>query len=559
MQSIAEIDWESLRQNRFHPSPTAWEDQTIYFLLADRFSDGNEDGYRDNSGEDSIAGTTPLFDADRDWENTVATPEGEAEWRRAGGTWRGGNLRGLATKLGYLKRLGVTTLWVSPLLKQCAHDPYCYHGYGTQNFLEIDPHFGTRDDLRALTATAHSLGMFVLLDIIVNHTGDVFAYADEGPLPWRESGEPYPVAGFRDANGTPSLPFAPVDSEAYPEGAVWPRELQNPECFTRKGRIVAWDRHPEYLEGDFFTFKDLNLGSGTGDDFQPSPALLALVDAYKYWIAFADLDGFRLDTVKHMTPESVAYFAREIHAFAESLGKRNFYLIGEIVGDRAFAARTLIASGLNAALGVGEVPQLIRGIIAGERSPADYFSIFANSRREGEARPDPVWWRDRVITFFDDHDQVGKTEKGRLAHEAGSDRAQAERAILRATAFQMFTLGIPCLYYGTEQGLDGHAPPDVTDPPDGKPRPDDIYVRETLFGGGFGPFRSQGRHVFTETTYLYTEIARMLSLRQQCATLRRGRQYLREISLEGRKFLDSDAGRRAVPGRRRLVPPARCG
>jgi glycosidase len=543
MRSIREIDWDTLRNNTFHPSPEAWEDQTFYFLLVDRFSDGNEADYRDNTGEGIISGKTPLGRREEVEGTALNTPDAARSWRRAGGTWCGGNLRGLTTKLGYLKRLGITAIWVSPLLKQAAYSPDSYHGYGTQDFLEVDPHFGTKDDLRALVTTAHGLGMYVILDIILNHTADVFAYAEDGDLCWRP--EPYPVAGFRDAKGEPTLPFSPVDTErfpeVYPDGAVWPSELQQPECFTRKGRIEDWDNYPEYEEGDFFAYKDLSLGTGQDGEFQPSDALRALVEVYKYWIAFADLDGFRLDTVKHMPNAAVQYFAREIHTFAESLGKHNFYLIGEIVGDRADACMTLLDTSLNAALGIAEVPRKIRGIIQGTRAPAEYFDIFVNSRREGECHPDPVWWRDRVVTFFDDHDQVGKNIKGRLASEFGEDKQQTELGVLRAVAFQTLTLGIPCLYYGTEQGFDGHVfegdnpLQDMDDVAIG-PSPDDQLIRECLFGGPFGAFRSAGCHFFDETGWLYQQIARLLELRRAHPALRRGRQYLRELSVDGKRF-----------------------
>jgi Glycosidases len=542
MKSIQEINWDQLLAGPFQPSPTAWEDQVLYFFLVDRFSDGREAEYLNNTGETVSSGDTPPYHADKDQGSAHATDDDAREWRRAGATWCGGDLRGATSKLGYLKRLGATALWVSPVLKQAAHVSDSYHGYGTQNFLDIDPHFGTPDDLRALVATAHGMGMYVILDVILNHAADVFAYAEEaGEDPtWRP--EPYPVAGFRDATGKPILPFGPVDlgqfPDAWPEGAIWPRELQTPEAFSRKGRIENWDQKPEYEEGDFFVLKDFDLGSGEGDAFEPSDALRALTDCYKYWIAYADLDGLRLDTVKHMTAGAISWFVGEIHAFAESIGKRNFYLIGEIVGDREYTCRALRVTDLDAALGIGEVPQKIRGIVHGTTAPADYFDMFVNSRREGECHPDPVWWRDRVVTFFDDHDQVGKDIKGRFASEFGFERERQDRGVLRAVAFQAMTLGIPCLYYGTEQGFDGHVP-EGGDPLAEYAQgatPEDQLIRECLFGGAFGAFGSRGRHFFREDSWLYQQIARLLTLRRENSALRRGRQYLREVSEDGEQF-----------------------
>ena len=92
----------------------------LYFLLLERFSDDREDRYFDNAGNLVLGGATPLFDPSVDAGN--APPEA---WRNAGGGWCGGTLRGLATKLGYLQRLGVTAVWISPVLKQAAFASTC--------------------------------------------------------------------------------------------------------------------------------------------------------------------------------------------------------------------------------------------------------------------------------------------------------------------------------------------------------------------------------------------------------------------------------------------------
>ena len=106
----------------------------------------------------------------------VQTDADAANWRAAGATWLGGTLQGARSKIGYLQRLGVTALWVSPVLRQ-RPGVEDYHGYGSQNFLEVDPHFGTVADLRALVDDAHSAGIYVILDVVLNHSGDVFGYA----------------------------------------------------------------------------------------------------------------------------------------------------------------------------------------------------------------------------------------------------------------------------------------------------------------------------------------------------------------------------------------------
>jgi glycosidase len=528
-QRLTELDFGSLLRRTFHPSPAAWEDQVFYFLLLDRFSDGNEDGYLDSDGV-AVSGSTPLFRPE-DAGNAIRTDADAARWREAGRGWVGGTLNGLASKMGYLARLGVTAVWVSPVFKQVA-SVASYHGYGVQNFLDVDPHFGTRDDLRRMVEVAHAHGIHVVLDVILNHSGNVFGYdpdrywTPDGRggqfLDPRWDGRPYRVAGFRDARGAPSLPFGPVDltahPDAWPDGAIWPAELQRPELFSQKGRIANWDYDPEFREGDFADLKDILLGRGELDDYVPSEALLALCRCYKFWVAFADADGFRIDTVKHMDLGAARYFASVMHEFAQRIGKENFYLIGEITGGRQRAYRTLEVTGLDAALGIDDIPDKLEGLVKGFRPPAEYFDLFRNS--EVVRKESHVWFRNRVVTVIDDHDQVRKgQQKARFC--AGDDRQR--RLALPALALNAMTLGIPCIYYGSEQGFDGAGG-------------DDRYIREAMFGGEFGPFRSRKRHCFAEEGPLYRELARILDIRRREATLRRGRQYLREISGDGVHF-----------------------
>ncbi|HFQ91043.1 MAG TPA: alpha-amylase, partial [Desulfobulbus sp.] len=179
---LAEIDWAGLGRDRdYYPSPTHWEDEVLYFLLVDRFSDRSEyGGFADRAGNE-VSGpgqgrTTPLFSLARD-----ANRADFSSWFAAGRSWCGGTLAGIRDKLGYLRRMGVSAIWLSPVFRQVSGSDD-YHGYGIQNFLEVDPHFGSRQELRDLVREAHDTGLRVILDIILNHGGDVFAY--QGNQPW---------------------------------------------------------------------------------------------------------------------------------------------------------------------------------------------------------------------------------------------------------------------------------------------------------------------------------------------------------------------------------------
>jgi glycosidase len=514
---LADLDWKPLRQRRFHPSPSAWEDQVLYFLLPDRFSDGKERNYLGIGGRRTTGGTTDPFDRGRDLENAVQTSSDARAWREAGAAFVGGTLKGLTSKLGYLRRLGVTAIWVGPIFKQVAFQA-TYHGYGVQNFLEVDPHFGSRDDLRALVKTAHANGIYVILDIILNHAGDVFSYANGQPG-W--TGSTYPVQGFNDSRGRPTLPFQPIDGQAlpsaFPDGAVWPAELQAPSTFTCKGAIGNWDNDPEYREGDFFDLKDIDLGLRDPDTFTATPGLEALCEVYKFWIAFADLDGFRVDTVKHMGDGPTRYFASTIHEFAQSLGKEHFLLVGEVTGGRVKAFNTLETTGLDAVLGIDDVQDKLEYLIKGYRNPVEYFDLFRNSLQV--QKDSHIWFRDKVVTMIDDHDQIRKGDN--KARFSAND--QGDKLMVSAIALNLCTLGIPCIYYGSEQGFDGAGG-------------NDRYIREAMFGGAFGPFRSHDRHCFDERNPIYVELAKITKIRARELALRRGRQYLRQISGDGVSF-----------------------
>jgi glycosidase len=520
MNAVADIDFAALTQRSYHPSPAAWEDSVFYFFLLDRFSDGNETAYFGNDGAPVASGSTPLFAA-ADAGNAISSDTDAAAWRNAGACFVGGNLQGAASKIGYLQRMGVSAIWVSPVFKQPVWSE-SYHGYGVQDFLSIEPRFGSTDDLRELVNTAHAHGIHVILDVILNHSGPVFSYAaDRYPTPTgmdpRWDGRPYTVAGWNDAHGQPSITFA-SEATTDPDAAVWPRELQTPAGFTQRGRINSWDNFPEYLEGDFFDLKDIHQGVGDTDNFQPSAALLALTRAYQYWIAFADIDGFRVDTVKHMEPGATRFFAACIHEFAQSIGKDNFTLIGEITGGRDNAFNLLDITGLDSALGIDDIPDKMEYLTKGYRNPADYFSLFRNSLLI--QKDSHIWFRNKVVTLYDDHDQVRKgSNKARFC---ASDPAQA----LNVLMLNVMTLGIPCIYYGSEQGFDGAGSGDGAD----------RYIREAMFGGEFGAFRSRQRHCFDESHPLYVELGKLLAVRSAHMGLRRGRQYLRPISGNGQDF-----------------------
>ncbi|MFB9718449.1 alpha-amylase family glycosyl hydrolase [Planobispora longispora] len=505
--TLAGLDLTPREQVR--PSPVTWRDQILYFLLPDRFSDGGEAG-------------RPRFDRARPEEFRVSD---HRAWEEAGTRFQGGTLKGITGRLGYLRGLGVTTLWIGPVWRQ-RPDLQTYHGYGIQDFLDVDPRFGTRQDLRDLVDAAHGLGMYVLLDVIYNHTGDNWFYDRDGEavsdLPYRFR-PPHPVHGWRSATGRSVREIGSRDD------GVWPVEFQRADWYTRAGRIGRWDPEPwehplhpdnEFRRGDFFTLKDLALDR---DD-----ALSAVIDVYKYWIALSDCDGFRIDTVKHVSWEASRNFCGAIREYAESIGKENFLLLGEVTGGGAMARHYLDVFGRNvdAVLDIGEPARLLADLVKGSAAPAEFFGQFRGHDILGGHRETGRYH----VSILDDHDMVGRAKRRFCAGGGAPER------VAHAVGVQLTTLGIPCVYYGTEQAFDGAAPGG-----DG----DDRYLRESMFGGSFGAFRTSGCHFFDPGHPAYLRIAAIAALRNRAdrvgLTLRRGRMYLRETD-EGGGFRFPQAG-----------------
>src|SRR5262249_24426314 len=148
-----------------------WRDEVLYFLLPDRFSDGQEAGrpLLDRANR-AAARPAPAHAAGWRWDR----------WAASGANrYQGGTLAGIASKLDYLTALNVTAIWIGPAFKQRGHLD-TYHGYGIQDFLDVDPRFGTRQDLVDLVAAAHARGLRIILDVIFNHSGSNFDYEIDG-------------------------------------------------------------------------------------------------------------------------------------------------------------------------------------------------------------------------------------------------------------------------------------------------------------------------------------------------------------------------------------------
>jgi glycosidase len=465
------------------PSPIDWRDHVFYQLLVDRFDDD-----RDH----------PPYDP-------ATSPRGRD--RAQGNRFQGGRLRGITRRLDYIRGLGCTAVWISPPFKQRA-DSQDYHGYGIQDFLAIDPRFGTIDDLRELTREAHRRGMYVILDIVINHTADVFRYAGDGPHDYRRDGR-YDFGAWHKVSKSP---------EIGPDDAIWPRELQDPDAFKRKGSIRDLTRADpdEAVNGDFLSLKELDLAK---------PGVMdVLVQAYKYWIAAVDADGYRIDTVRNIEPNLASVFINAIREYTLRIGKRNFLIFGEIVGDddllRKYVGNNTPAPGdaieypfMNACLDF-PLYAVLDETLKGRQTPGKLWDRYDSFRRYyrnfGEAGQ-------YYVTFVDNHDQSHRPWR-RFLHGDTDPRL----AVL-AAGYLLTNIGIPCLYSGTEQGFDGGGDAD-------------FYIREAMFGGNWGAFDTTGVQFFDDRNPIYAGVAKVAEVRRAQPALRYGRQYFREISGNGQDF-----------------------
>jgi len=514
------------------PSPgDNWQSEVIYFLLPDRFSDGREN-------------ERPLLDRTHKRQARGPSASWHA-WASSGsGRWQGGTLAGIQSKLSYLQNLGVTALWIGPVFRQ-RREANTFHGYAIQNFLEVDPRFGTKEDLIALVDASHQRGLRIILDIVFNHSGDNWVYAggqDQPPY------QPYPsqlaFGQWRDAGESPTLP-----TPRTPGDGVWPVEFQDSLAYMRAGSgdlggpgdADPHDGTLPFRRSDFYGLRKFNHYAGL--------TLSDLARCYQYWIGLTDCDGFRIDTVKHVTVDVARSFVGAVKEFASSLGKTDFFMVAEIGGGDPYETEYLNGidqNKLNAALDIGSAKGVLRTVGKGLEIAADYFSRFSTTSDVGESRK----LGSRLVSVVDDHDNLS-CEKLRF-----SFFSVLEHQIVVPLAIQLFSLSIPCIYYGSEQAFSFDGPPD--DPGyevdylanEGWSSAD-CFLREAMFGPlhpledaqegmsidpatpGFGPFGTSGFHGFDESSATFVRLAHLLRVRKDHPALRVGRQYQRPLGQFG--------------------------
>lgn len=514
------------------------QDELIYFLLIDRFENGNS---RNDTG--GLAGGRLATGFD---------PTSKA-------FYNGGDLQGLQSRLDYIQALGATAIWLAPIFKNKpvqgapGEESAGYHGYWVTDFTRVDPHFGSQAELHKLVDDAHARGLKVYLDIIANHTADVIAYREcpTGPCPYRSRAD-YPYtrhggvagnaindgfAGDDAAHQTPAnfakltrpdyayTPFVPPD-EAHVKVPEW---LNDPIYYHNRGNTTFSGESSEM--GDF---------GGLDDLMTENPRVVrGFIDIFGSWIDDYRIDGFRIDTQKHVNAEFWRQFVPAMIARARADGVPNFHIFGEAFTpdvDVALTARQTRVAGLPAVLDFA-FASAVRAAVAGNAGTDVLARLFADDVLYEGGAPATL----QLPTFVSNHDL------GRFAHFVRTAQPQAtgEEALKRvilAHAMLLTLRGAPVLYYGDEQGFAGLG--------------GDQDARQDMFASRVERYNQQPLVGTTSTTAvsnfnpdhpIYRAIVELAALRRDHAALRRGSQTVRGYSEKPGLFAvtrrDPDTGR----------------
>ncbi|NYD56166.1 glycosidase [Nocardioides marinisabuli] len=418
-------------------------DHSFYFVMADRFANG--DTANDTGG---IGGGR----LEHGFDPT------------AKGFFNGGDLVGLREQLDYIEGLGTDAIWLTPVFEnkavQLEDGPSAgYHGYWITDFTRIDPHLGTNADLGDLVDAAHERGMKVFFDIITNHTADVIgyeegartAYVPKDVEPYRTAaGEPFDDRDhsggddFPELDAQTSFPYTPVLEEGEEDLKV-PAWLNDPTLYHNRGNTTFTGEDSQY--GDFFGLDDL---------FTEHPTVReGMIDIYRTWVEDFGIDGFRIDTMKHVDDAFWQDFGPGLLDYARSHGKPDFFMFGEVALDGSDAAAKAFTSGYTTRAGMQSVLDFpfqwaARDFASRGRSAADLARFFV----------DDDWYTDADSNAYALPTFLGNHDMGRFGHFVGADNPGAgEAELLRRDRLghelMFFSRGNPVVYYGDEQGFTG--------------------------------------------------------------------------------------------------------
>jgi alpha-amylase len=475
-----------------------WRDEIIYQVITDRFADG-------------------------DVNNDYTISPGALE------KYQGGDWKGIEDHLDYIQALGVTTLWISPIVQNVDSDANVdgYHGYWQQDLTKLNPHMGDLGALRSMIAHAHDLDIKVVLDIVCNHMGQLFFYdinknglpdddvegsggpddpviqMNEYDPPWTPGG----VLSYSQEGNSGRAPLIFIDDPSINRLPGVPGILGTTGAYHGMGHILDFNDVTQRTLGDFT--------GGLKDIATELPAVRAtLVDSFAKWVEATDLDGYRIDTIKHVESSFWPVFTNATRERLSSENKNNFLMFGE-----AF-------DGNDQLLGSFTQDDAFDSVFYFSQAFTVFDGVFENASVGGQSGTNQIeqlWDQKTVnyatnvipggigvppyealINFIDNHDVP------RFLFASNGDTT----ALGNALNLLLTEEGIPDIYYGTEQEFHGG---------------NDPANREVLWNTNFD---TQGN------TFLH--IQKLIQIRKAYTALRRGQTSVRWSS--GDTGSEMDAG-----------------
>jgi glycosidase len=332
-----------------------WQDETIYFLMVDRFNNG------DNKNDIDVNANDPL-------------------------AYQGGDFQGIIDQLDYLKDMGFTAIWMTPIFDNATKG---YHGYWINDFYKTDEHFGSLETFKKLVKEAHKRDIKIILDFVANHVA-------------------------------PSHP--------------WINDPSKNEWFHEKKGIANWEDQQELENGWIYDLPDLAQENPEVEKY--------LLDAAEWWITETDIDGYRLDTVKHVPIDFWEKFAAKVKET-----KKDFYLLGEVWANDPNYIAQYDKAGID---GFVDYPlnDHLRTAFAKPDQTLDW--LFTNWERNQVIYEEPYL----MGTFLDNHDMP------RFTQDMAQNNQNPGTRWKLALTYLYTTPGIPIVYYGSEIALNGGDDPD---------------------------------------------------------------------------------------------------
>lgn len=435
-----------------HVASPQWQDQIIYFLMIDRFNDGVQ------SNNDQGVGVYEKGSRSK---------------------YNGGDLQGVISKLDYIQELGATAVWTTPQVANQWWDPIAqywgYHGYWARDFKAVDEHYGSLSDYQTLSRSLHKRGMYLIQDIVVNHTGNFFYHKGEYD-------PKNPTQNFTLNQG--SLPTQ--------KPTQFPLSLNNALSSQQQSlNIFNWT--PEIKDSSDPIQEDQYQVSGLDDMNTRNPLVREMLkDSFGYWIKETGVDAMRIDTAKYVEAsfyEDFLHSKNGIKATAAATGRDDFLTFGEFF-EMSPPMQDKAEKKINTYLGTKENPRVDAPI--GFPLYKEMQNIFISGRPTSHMSyrlaAAMKWYKDpyTAVNFIDNHDVERFLANGNLD------------GFKQAYALMMTVPGIPAIYQGDEQAH--------------------LLHRQAMFAGGFGSKEQQ----FDQQSQMYQFIQKLSKIRQEHKIFSRG-------------------------------------